>query len=186
MRAERTRDGDSSLALDDRHYPVLISKWFGQPTTVLATSYFDWLGLMIDRAVFYETRVVHVIDASNASLPEAPVRTLLARSAAEMHQRFADSDAFLGAIITPDNNVVRGVLTVIRWSLTNVSLPLTMADSLDEALEQATSQLQQAGIELPANLDPKHYRLDESVMSMLPETSGTSFRVIPNKRKERY
>ncbi|NVB42746.1 hypothetical protein G6O69_33300 [Pseudenhygromyxa sp. WMMC2535] len=181
MRAERTRDGDSTLALDDRHFPVLISKWFGRPTVLLAKSYFDWLGLMIERAEFYETKAIHILDATEAKLPNAETRRHLAQEAARMHEQFTPRGTMLQAVVTPPSELVRKLLTVVRWSLTgDAQLPLTTVASLPEAIDDAIRRLAAAGIEAPSDLDSRYYRLDERVVNLLPETSGASFRIVPD------
>ncbi len=179
-RAERTRDGDSTLALDDRHFPLAISKWFNKPTKLLATSYFDWLGLMIERAEFYDTKVVQVIDASHVDLPEPDARRFLAQGAARLAEQFKGRDTLARTFITPPSDVIRKILTVVRWSL-DIEVPIVMATSLDGALGKALAAFEPLGVDGPTGLNRQLYRLDEDVVRMLPDTSGTSFRIVPDK-----
>ena len=155
MALEIEHDGDSSLTLDDRFFPILITRWSGKPTLALAETYFRWHDLMLDRAAFEETKVVHVTDANGAKQPEASVRKFLADSAAA---RSNVADLALRSYVTLESKLVRGVLTVIGWVMGEAKSKPVMTASLEEALTQALGDLDASKIARPRGLDPQAYQ----------------------------
>jgi hypothetical protein len=162
MALETERDGDSSLTLDDRYFPILITRWAGKPTLALAQAYFRWHDTMLDRAEFYETKVVHVTDANAAKQPEAPVRKFIADSSAA---RGHVATLALASYVTLKSKLVRGVLTVIGWVMGESSAKPIMTASIEQALERALTDLDAANIERPRGLEPNAYERSVAVAS---------------------
>ncbi|EDM73663.1 hypothetical protein PPSIR1_39220 [Plesiocystis pacifica SIR-1] len=160
MRLEMSQDGDSVLLLDARHFPIVICKWEGPPTEALASEYIDWLGLMIERAEFYETRLIHVIEASKIGRPGAIARRILADGAAERKAMHAEKGAVIATYLNPDSAIVRGILAVIRWSLGTDGYELNLTESLRASVTAAVERLAEAGVEAPPDLNPVFYELE--------------------------
>ncbi len=154
MGLEIERDEESSLILDDRYFPILITRWAGKPTLALADAYFRWHDTMVERAEFYETKVVHMTDANAAEQPDAPVRKFIADSSAS---RAKAAHVALNSYVTLESKLVRGVLTVIGWAMSDTKFNPIMTPNIEVALERALADLDAAKIERPRGLEPNDY-----------------------------
>jgi hypothetical protein len=154
MALDIERDVDSALTLDSRYFPVLITRWSGKPTPTLAEAYFRWHDAMLYRAEFEETRVVHVTDANEAKQPDAPVRKFIADSSAA---RAGVAHVALNSYVILESKLIRGVLTVIGWVMGDAKSNQIMTPNLEQALDQALTDLDKAKIDRPRGLEPTAY-----------------------------
>lgn len=161
MALEVERDADSSLILDSRYFPILITRWIGKPTRPLAEHYFRWHDAMLERADFEETRVVHVTDATRAKQPDPPVRKYVGEAS---NERIRHNEVAINSYIALESAMVRGVLTVIGWVMGDNRSKMTTTPSLKSALELALVDLDRNKIARPRGLDASRY--DQQSMSL--------------------
>ena len=161
MVLEVEHDADSSLILDARYFPILITRWIGKPTRPLAEHYFRWHDAMLERADFEETKVVHVTDATRAKQPDPPVRKYVGEAS---NERIRHNQTAINAYIALESAMVRGVLTVIGWVMGDNRSKMTTTPSLAAALELALIDLDRNKIARPRGLDASRYE-QSNVMS---------------------
>lgn len=149
--------GAGAVALDDRHYPVVIATWEGPADAVTLGTFFDWNDDVLRRAIQDRRHFSLITDAARAERPDAAARAIIAERTQRMQRERADADPYriVGPVVL-DNPLVRGALTAVGW-LMGTSLDTEYAPSCAAAIATVRDRFASKGAPWPASLDPKRY-----------------------------
>ena len=145
---EHLVEGDCGIVVDDRHFPVVVSTWYGDPTEAIVRRYFDWLSGIIERSRSESVPYVLITDATYAKRPQPSVRQVVAELTDAMPPYTAEIN--IGNYVVVESALIRGALTAMQWisrqTWTSVTVP-----SCEDA------DLARAGQPAPAGLHPDTY-----------------------------
>jgi hypothetical protein len=148
------REGTSSVVLDSRAWPVVITTWFGTPTEVLVDRYFDQHATVLERARKNSDRIVLISDTFATERPTATARKRIAdRTSA--HAKVAQSIT-LASFIVIENALIRGAVTALSWIIPSMD-ENELVDSIETAIDRGLAALDAAGIARPAGLRGRTY-----------------------------
>ena len=149
--------GGSSVALDDRTYPVVIATWIGVADAVTLRAFFDWNNEIVARAT-RERRVFSMItDATRAGRPDAAARSLIAELTEQMQRDHKDADAYrVAGPVVVDNPLVRGALTAVGWIMRS-GLETQYSESCAAAIAYVQKRFADRGASWPEGLTPTGY-----------------------------
>lgn len=138
-------DGPTSLTLDERHGPVVLTTWDGPPSLPLVTWNVEWMLEHIESLRPAQGVLVMIHDATHLSgRPNAATRRKVAETA-------FDRGILLADIIVVTSRVVRGAMTAVNW-LRGGANNMVVVNTMEEALEAAASVLERADRSLPESL----------------------------------
>jgi len=135
------------LELIDDHFPLVLIRWVGhlQPQHLLELMrFYDEVGA---RAADERTRLVHMVDAREATLPSALVRDMLVDWLTERPRGSRAGPT----IIIASNPLIRGVVTSLKWA-TGRGAGLAIVPKIELAIERAVECFHAAGLEPPSVL----------------------------------
>lgn len=141
---------DCGVALDTSHHPVVITTWYGAPTSDLVDDYVTWRDATSAEAMAAEQQLVYVIDLRRAARPSGLVRKrLLEHSrndiAAEVRlATFAVAEPDLGALVRAAGRAHKQ--------------PPSIVPTIEQAILMALTALRAARIPVPRGLTPEGYR----------------------------
>src|SRR5689334_18070861 len=104
----RVEDRGASVVLDDRHWPVIFSTWFGEPTVALIDKYFEAHEANLTRAKNEKTQFVLVTDTFATARPSPAARKRIADLTEARLERIVP--ATLKSFIVIENPLIRGVV----------------------------------------------------------------------------
>lgn len=137
---------DAALELVDDHFPLTLVRWVGhiKPQHVLRMIRF--YDQAVERGLDADKRLVHILDARDAALPNQLVRDMLvdwltSRSAIER-------DVTLASYVIAAEPLIRGVVASLKWA-TGRGNGIRVVASLEQAVTGACEVLEQAGMKVP-------------------------------------
>ena len=157
MPAEVTsiRDGECTIIVDTKHWPVVFATWFGEPTEGAVMRYFAANEALFNRARKERTRFVLVTDAAFTQRPSPKVRKLIAQ---QTNAQPADSQELaVGSIIIVESALIRGVVTALTWILPRLK-DSRIVGGVDEAIDVALRILDDQRLARPVSLSAKTYK----------------------------
>jgi hypothetical protein len=143
-----------SLVVDDRYFPLILSRWSGEITMEVIQQHIAFLTGMLDRARAEGLLVAEVSDGREAERPPATMRKLLAERVEDLFGRYPEMLRPTHVVI--DNPVLRGVLTAMSW-LTRQPLEIRAYRTLPEAIRAGLAQLHESARGTPPAIDPDAY-----------------------------
>lgn len=160
-----TSAGPSRILVDDRFFPLVITKWEGMATTEMVIEHFAELDRLFQRAIDTGTKVVQVSDSLSTETPPALTRKAVSELSDRQVERFAS--VFLKpSYVAMDSVLLRGALIAINWvsrNAINIEPYPTMAAALNAGLER----MDREGLPRPAGFD-----IDTYVMPEPPRKKG--------------
>jgi hypothetical protein len=146
------RDGDCAYVGDERHFPLALTTWWGEPTEKMMRSYFAWAAGLIARAAASDLYVIFVSDSRFTTRPPATVRKV----AADLANAMPHSERTLQSFVVLDSALIRGAITALQW-LSSRDLNLTMVGTVERAITSALELFATRGITLARSIDPAAY-----------------------------
>lgn len=140
-------DGDTSIVIDERARPVIITTWFGEATTGIIDQYFDWFGMRLARARAVGERLVLVNDTFAIERPTPVVRRRLAERTKEQLGELMRP--VIGSVVVIESALVRGAVTALGWILPSLA-DTHFFSTFDEAIAHGLVMLDQAGVPRPS------------------------------------
>ncbi len=153
------RSPEGSVVLDDRHFPVIITKWIGTLTEDQMRAYFEHTAQLLGRAKMEGLKVLQVSDATETERPPATVRKAISELNDVQTEHFGDV-VLKPNYVAMDNVLLRGTVTAINWISRN-ALDVEAHRDMPSTLEAALARLDSEGQARPPGLDPKTYRSPE-------------------------
>lgn len=149
--------GVGAVALDDRHYPVVLATWEGPASATTLGAFFDWNDDVLRRAIAEKRHFSLITDAARAARPDAAARAIIAERTQRMQRERAAADPYriVGPVVLEDP-LVRGALTAVGWIM-GTSLETEYAASCEEAIALVRGRFAAKGAAWPASLDPARY-----------------------------
>lgn len=148
------RDGDAAVIGDIRHFPVMITTWFGEPTEDLIRHYFAWSDEVARQAIGCGQRYVIISDNARARRPPPTVRKLVTKLIDGGPA--AATDCIVATFVVFESALVRGAVTAMQW-LSIKDWNLTTAATVQQAVAEALKAVDQYGFPRPARLSPARY-----------------------------
>jgi len=149
-------DGATSIVIDERTKPVIVTSWFGEATERIIDEYFDWSSSRLARARAARERLVLLNDTFAIERPTPMVRKRLAERTKA--QSVEDQRAVvLGSVVVIESALVRGAVTALGWILPSLSESQFVA-SIDEAIDRSLAILAKEGLPPPAGFSRATYR----------------------------
>lgn len=149
------RDGETSVVVDSRAWPIVFATWFGAATEKLAEHYFEQQTRLFDRARREGQPFILISDTFAATRPSATARKRIAELTTAQP---ADVPGLsLSSYIVIENALIRGAVTALRWVTTSMDASETV-ESIDVAIERALAALDEAGVARPAGFRASDYR----------------------------
>ncbi|MFV8754838.1 hypothetical protein ACNOYE_30190 [Nannocystaceae bacterium ST9] len=152
----RFHDGNATLVVDARYFPLTIYTWFGAATMSLVDEYFKARWQFDARAQAAKTKVIIVTDLSAFGAPPATIRKALAERAKDTDK----SDALHCYVTCVPNSLLRGVVTALQWIAGDQAKQNTNLASMMLTLRFALNEYEKLGITVP-NVDPASYAAPE-------------------------
>ena len=148
MQLEQTNPrNEVVLELVDEHFPLVLIRWAGQlqPQHLLKLMrFYDEMGA---RAEGEQTRLVHMVDARDAALPNALIRDMLVDWLTE---RPRGSSAGPTIVLAP-NPLIRGVVTSLKWA-TGRGSGIVISNRIEHAVAVGVESFESAGMTPPGVL----------------------------------
>lgn len=144
-------DGESSVVLDDAHWPFMIATWFGRPTETLVEKYFAAHDRHIQRARNAREKIIVITDTFATERPNPVARKRIVELT-EAQGELARA-VTLRSYIVIENPVIRGVVTALAWVYPRMAESENVG-SLAQALEKGLEELRKVGVPAPAGLSP--------------------------------
>lgn len=146
-------DETTAAVIDFRHFPVVVTTFWGASTEKLMREYFSAMNR------FHATlqpgeRYVGVADGSESKRPDAVARKVIAELTDANQEEIKSWCIESYTVVT--SGLVRGAVTAIQW-LTQKKWDLELVPSMDEAFDKARATLEGAGLPWPESLDPASY-----------------------------
>jgi hypothetical protein len=138
-----------ALELVDDHFPLLLVRWAGrlQAQHVLKMiRFFDTYGAV---AASENKRLVHILDAREASLPNSLVRDMLVDWLSD-RPRTSTKGKPRSYVIATDP-LIRGVVASLKWA-TGRGDGICVVKTLEQAIIGARETFEASGMEVPAIL----------------------------------
>lgn len=132
------------LELVDEHFPLVLIRWGGQLQPQHLLRLMRFYDEVAQRAESEQTRVVHMIDARDATLPNSLIRDMLVDW---LTDRTRDSSPGPTVILAP-NPLIRGVVTSLKWA-TGRGSSIVLANRIEQAIASAVEAFESAGIPVP-------------------------------------
>lgn len=148
------RDADAAVIGDIRHFPVMITTWFGEPTEDLVRHYFAWSDDVARQAIERGQRYVIISDNARARRPAPTVRRLVAKLIDAGPA--AATDCIVATFVVFESALVRGAVTAMQW-LSAKDWNLTTAATVQQAVAAALKAVEQHGFPRPDRLSPTTY-----------------------------
>lgn len=148
-------DGVTSIVIDERMKPVLITTWFGEATVKIIDEYFDWNDARMARARATGERLVIMSDTHLIDRPTPMVRKRIAERTKASSPDYAK--ATIGSVIVIENALVRGAVTALGWILPSLSESRFVA-SIDEGVDYCQTLLEKEGLRPPPGFSRATYR----------------------------
>ena len=146
---------DTSLVLDDRHFPVVIATWLGKSSIDAAQALGDWLRRVATRAATEDVGFVLVYDSTQLEpKPSAKLRAFMAHDLDALDE--SSCGRFLGVLVRAEDKLLRSKVAMLTWLLTR-RVRITTMNSMESALVQAKLVLESAGFAPPTHLEPSRY-----------------------------
>ena len=144
--------------LNDRFYPILLSRMDDPVTSAEAEAYFEKLIVLADEGI-RSGRKYTVITTSNIMKFTAASRKHVAD--AQARYLSADrNDVTLAAFLPIDNSVIRGMMTAFRWVAPRLLQYVHVVPSLEAALDDALRALADNGTPFKGDLQALRRVLD--------------------------
>jgi hypothetical protein len=154
-----TSAGPPRILIDDRYFPLVITKWVGAATIEMVREHFADLDRLLQRATDSGTKVLQVSDLLGTEAPPALTRKLISELSDKQVERFS-SIMLRPSYVAMDNMLLRGTLIAINWvsrNAINIEPFPTMAAALNAGLERLTRE----GLPHPFGFDIDTYRMPE-------------------------
>lgn len=149
-------DGPTSVIIDERTRPLVVTTWFGEATERIVDEYFDWFAARLARGRASRERLVLLNDTFAIERPTPVVRKRLAERTKAQSQ--TDMRAVVvGSVIVIENALVRGAVTALGWILPTLA-DSTFVASIDEAMDASLALLAKDGLQPPAGFSRASYR----------------------------
>ncbi|WP_146158184.1 hypothetical protein [Enhygromyxa salina] len=135
-----------ALELIDDHFPLLLVRWAGrlQAQHVLELiRFFDIHGAVAARE---EQRLVHILDAREAALPNSLVRDMLVDWLSDRPRSNVRGKPRSYVIAT--DPLIRGVVASLKWA-TGRGEGICVVKTLDQAIAGARETFEASGMEVP-------------------------------------
>ena len=151
----RVREGKCTIVVDERHWPVVFSTWFGEPNAAAVTRYFEKHAGLLARARQAKSGFVIVNDTKFTGRPSGKVRRLIAD---ETNALPADAMALtLGTVIVVESAIIRAIVTALTWILPSMKDSVVAGD-LRAGIERAFLMLDERRVPRPPDLSAGGYR----------------------------
>jgi hypothetical protein len=147
-------DGEASIVIDARLWPIVIATWFGRPSETLVEQYFTAHDRYLQRARDERGKLVLITDTFATERPSPVARKRIVELT---KMQAPDTRSLtLESYIVIENAVIRGVVTALAWVYPQMSESQNVA-SLGVALERARLSLMEAGLRPPVDLVASAY-----------------------------
>jgi hypothetical protein len=154
-----TSAGPPRILIDDRYFPLVITKWVGAATIEIVREHFADLDRLLQRAADTGTKMVQVTNLLATEAPPALTRKAISELSDKQVERFG-SVMLRPSYVAMDNMLLRGTLIAINWvsrNAINIEPFSTMAAALNAGLERLTRE----GLPHPFGFDIDTYRMPE-------------------------
>lgn len=139
--------------VDERHWPVVFSTWFGEPNEAAVTRYFEKHVELLERARKTSGFVI-VNDTKFTGRPSGKVRRLIAD---ETNALPSDAMALtLGTVIVVESAIIRAIVTALTWILPSMK-DSVVAGGLGAGIERALLILDERHVPRPPDLSAARY-----------------------------
>ncbi len=142
-------DGATSIIIDERSHPVIVTTWFGEATVGIVDEYYDWLGPRLAQAHATGERLVLMNDTFAIERPTPMVRKRLAEKTEA--QNPVHGKAIVGSVVVIESALVRGAVTALSWILPSLSSSVFVG-SIGEGIEASLTIVAREGLRAPSNL----------------------------------
>ena len=149
-------DGATSIIIDERTLPIVVTTWFGEATERIIDDYFDWFGARLARARASRERFVLLTDTYAIERPTPMVRKRLAERTKAQNPADAKA-ATIGSVVVIENALVRGAVTALGWILPSLS-DSEFVGSIGEAIDSSLALLAKEGLAPPPRFSRATYR----------------------------
>lgn len=139
-------DGDVEFVVDLSRYPLVVSTWFGAPTTPLIDAYEAWFQPFAEQCRSRGERIVILDDATHAGRPTPKVRARLAQIETPI-------DILVDRVVVVRSAAIRGAITALSWMTGD---KLRTAKTVREGVADCLEILRQAGISADFDTDNYH------------------------------
>lgn len=151
-------EGDASLVLDSRHFPVVIARPVGAFTESFVDHYYlKWRNPLAERASAEGKEIVVIFDFSQGKSPPATIR----KRAGDYSKNDPQVKGLSTTVIVVNNPLLRGVITAMIWMAGSDNVKTAFAANIEDALTRGLNELSGAGHDLP-DIDPKTYTCPSS------------------------
>jgi hypothetical protein len=137
-------------ALNDRFYPILLSRTDEPVTDAELDAFFTKLAMLADEGIRKGERYVVIVLNDPTKFSPAGRRKV-----AEMQAHYVTprrNDVTLAAFIPIDNAFVRGAVTALRWVSPDIVKSVQFVPTVDAALREALATLEANGTPFTGDL----------------------------------
>lgn len=159
MPVSGTSTGPARIVLDDRFFPLVITKWVGLVTIEIARDHFAELDSLLQRAVDTNTKLMQVSDSLNMEAPPALTRKAISEFSDRQVERFA-TVLLKPSYVAMDSILLRGALIAINWVSRN-TINIEPFPTLTEALKAGLARMDREGLPRPAGFDIDRYSVPD-------------------------
>lgn len=145
--------------IDDRFFPLVITKWVGMATTEMVRDHFAELDRLLQRAVDQGTKLVQVSDSLLTEAPPALTRKAVSELSDKQYERFS-SVLLRPSYAAMDSILLRGTLIAINW-VSRSAISIEPYPTMSAALRAGLERMDREGLPRPANLDIDNYVMPE-------------------------
>lgn len=151
--------GSSRIVIDDRFFPLVITRWTGLASNEAVREYFVALDALLQRALDEKTKLVQVSDLLTTEAPPALTRKLISELSDKQVERFS-SVMLRPSYAAMDNVILRGALIAVNWVSRN-AINIEPYATLPAALKAGLERMDREGLPRPAGLDIDRYTMPE-------------------------
>jgi hypothetical protein len=153
--------GPSRIVIDDRFFPLVVTKWTGLASIEAVREHFVDLDRLLQRALDEKTKLVQVTDLLTTEAPPALTRKAISELSDKQVERFS-SVLLRPSYVAMDNILLRGTLIAINWVSRN-AINIEPYATLTLALKAGLERLDREGLPRPAGLDIDRYTMPNSI-----------------------
>jgi hypothetical protein len=154
-----TSTGPARILIDDRFFPLVITKWVGLAPMELVREHFADLDRLLQRAMDTRTRMVQVSDSLTAEAPPALTRKAISEMSDKQVERFS-SVLLRPSYVAMDNILLRGTLIAINWVSRN-AINIEPYATMPAALKAGLERMDREGLTRPVGLDVDRYTVPD-------------------------
>ena len=154
--------GPSRIVIDDRFFPLVITRWTGLATIEAVREHFTELDGLLQRALDEKTKMVQVTDLLSTEAPPALTRKAISELSDKQVERFS-SVLLRPSYVAMDNILLRGTLIAINWVSRN-AINIEPYATMTLALKAGLERMDREGLPRPPGLDIDRYSIPDSLL----------------------